>query len=599
MAEEKVNNVSIFNFAQYEPPTVTETTRDEWVEFGDKNDYYSFLINSFKNSTTNNSAINGISKLIYGRGLSALNANRKPNEYAQMKSIIKPKALKGVAKNLKMLGAGYFTVSYNKNHTKILKVDYINTKLIRAEKCNEDGEIVGYYFSNDWSDTRKHEPIRYSAFGTSKDKVEIYCLKFDSVDMKYYSEVDYLGALKYAVLEEEIADFLITDCQNQFSGTKVINFNNGTGTPESRQAIEKGVRQRLQGSKGDKVIIAFNENKEMATTIEDIALSDAPEHYAYLSNECQSKLLNAHGIVSPMLIGVTTESSGFSSNADEIEMATKVMYNQSVVPYQELMIEAVEDILAFNGANLDLYFKRLNLMDSIEEKQQAKEEANLKMSSDFDSIIAEFGENESEDWDLIDSREVDYDAEVDLNSQVEGWELELANKPTTLSKVYNFLSTGTARGNAKSSQDKEVDGFFFKVRYKYVGNNSTDTRGFCKAMMNSNKTYRKEDILNMNNSIVNAGFGENGADTYSIWLYKGGARCHHKWIRMTYVSATKSIDVKSPLANTKPNGGNIRPNKAAKYGYRVNNDKKVNQKPNDMAHKGFSPNNNNRPIDAR
>ena len=168
MAEENNSNVSIFNFAQYEPPTVKETTRDEWVEFGDKNDYYSFLINSYKNSTTNNSAINGISKLIFGRGLSALNANKKPNEYAMMKSIIKPKALKGVAKNLKMLGAGYFSVSYNKNHTKILKVDYINTKLIRAEKCNEDGEIVGYYFSNDWNDIRRHEPIRYSAFGTSK-----------------------------------------------------------------------------------------------------------------------------------------------------------------------------------------------------------------------------------------------------------------------------------------------------------------------------------------------------------------------------------------------------------------------------------------------
>ena len=598
MAEENNSNVSIFNFAQYEPPTVKETTRDEWVEFGDKNDYYSFLINSYKNSTTNNSAINGISKLIFGRGLSALNANKKPNEYAMMKSIIKPKALKGVAKNLKMLGAGYFSVSYNKNHTKILKVDYINTKLIRAEKCNEDGEIVGYYFSNDWSDTRRHEPVRYSAFGTSKDAVEIYCLKFDSVDMKYYSEVDYLGALKYAVLEEEIADFLITDCQTSFSGTKVINFNNGTGTPESRQQIEKGVRQRLQGSKGDKVIIAFNENKEMATTIEDIALSDAPEHYAYLSNECQAKLLNAHGIVSPMLIGVTTENSGFSSNADEIEMATKVFYNQSVVPFQELILDAVDEFLSFNGANLDLYFKRLNLMDSIEEKQQAKEEANLKMSSDLDSIIADFGEDESDEWELIDEREVDYDNETELDSQVKEWEESLKDKPTTLSKVLNFVSTGTARGNAKSSQDKEVDGFYFKVRYKYTGNANPE-RAFCKAMMRRNKIYRKEDIINMGSQMVNKGFGEFGADNYSIWLYSGGPRCRHKWTRMTYVSATKSIDVNSPLANTKPNGGNVRPNTAAKYGYRVNNDKKVNMKPNDMKHKGYSPRNNNRPKDAR
>jgi len=118
-------------------------------------------------------------------------------------------------------------------------------------------------------------------------------------------------------------------------------------------------------------------------------------------------------------------------------------------------------------------------------------------------------------------------------------------------------------------------------------------------MMSADKIYRKEDILAMNNRVVNAGFGEHGSDTYSIWLYKGGPRCHHKWQRMTYVSATRSIDVKSPLANTKPKGGNIRPNTAAKFGYRVDNDKKVNTKPNDMKHKGFSPNNTNLPIDAQ
>ena len=231
-------------------------------------------------------------------------------------------------------------------------------------------------------------------------------------------------------------------------------------------------------------------------------------------------------------------------------------------------------------------------MDSIEEKQQAKEEANLKMSSDFDSIISEFGEKESEDWELIDSREVDYDAEVDLDSQVIEWEKSLEDKPTTLSKVLNFVSTGTARGNAKSSQDKEVDGFFFKVRYKYVGNASPE-RGFCKSMMRADKIYRKEDLDQMGSRVVNAGFGEHGADTYDIFKFKGGPRCHHKWQRLTFVSTTRSTDVNSPNANTVSTG------KARKFGYRVTNPKEVAMKPNDMAHKGFSPNNNNRPNDAR
>ena len=33
--------------------------------------------------------------------------------------------------------------------------------------------------------------------------------------------------ISYAVLEKEIADFLINDAQCSFSGTKVINFNGG------------------------------------------------------------------------------------------------------------------------------------------------------------------------------------------------------------------------------------------------------------------------------------------------------------------------------------------------------------------------------------
>ena len=68
---------------------------------------------------------------------------------------------------------------------------------------------------------------------------------------------------------------------------------------------------------------------------------------------------------------------------------------------------------------------------------------------------------------------------------------------------------------------------------------------------------------------------------------------------MSYVSATRSIDVKSPLANTQPRGGNISKTKASKFGYKIKNDKKVDTIPNDMPLKGFSPNNPNLPSDVK
>ena len=583
-----MSNLKILQLAAYEHPTVTESKRDNWVEYGEDNLYYDWLIERYRNSATNNAVINNIGRLIYGKGLHAMNASKRANDYAKFKTIFSADCLRKVALDVKLFGAGTFQVHYNEKHTEVVKAFHMPTNLIRPEKCNEDGDIQGYYYSDNWEDVKKYPPTRISSFGTSKDKIEILQFGSYSVGMKYFSELDYQGCLPYTILEEEIGDYLINEVQNGFSGTKVVNFNNGIPTEEQQTTISNKVLSKLTGSRGQKVIVAFNNSAETKTTVEDIPLNDAPEHYQYLSKEAEQKILVGHNVVSPMLVGVVTDNQGFSSNADEIETASKYFYNIAIKPFQELIIDAVDKILAFNSISLDLYFRRLNLLEDVEEKQQEQEEA-VAFSSQMEDLISQYGEDESEDWELVDAREVDYELEEDLDNQLKEY---FEKEQTVLSKIWNFVSTGTARGNAKSEQDKEVNGFFFKVRYKYVGNPSPE-RGFCKAMMSANKIYRKEDIIQMGGQIVNAGFGERGADTYSIWKFKGGARCHHKWERRTYVSASRSIDVKSPLANT------ISTNKARKFGYRVTNPKEVAMMPKDMPRKGFSPNNTNLPSDAR
>ena len=165
-------------------------------------------------------------------------------------------------------------------------------------------------------------------------------------------------------------------------------------------------------------------------------------------------------------------------------------------------------------------------------------------------------------------------------------------KKSLLSKLMELVGTGRANPNKPSAQDKEIDGFYFKVRYKYVGNEAPE-RDFCKAMMRASKIYKKEDIDKMSISVVNAGFGEFGADTYDIFKFKGGPRCHHKWERRTYVSMRKNASIGSQDTSQVSTG------KAEKFGYRVRNPKEVAMQPNDMRYKGYSPNNPNRPQDAR
>ena len=69
------------------------------------------------------------------------------------------------------------------------------------------------------------KPKRIPAFGCSKEDIEIYFIKPYSVGMKYYALPDYIGGIPYAVLEEDISEYLINEVENGFSGRSVVNFS--------------------------------------------------------------------------------------------------------------------------------------------------------------------------------------------------------------------------------------------------------------------------------------------------------------------------------------------------------------------------------------
>jgi hypothetical protein len=582
-----MNNFHVINLAKYEPPQVVESKREDWVTYGESNSYFNFLIDRYKNSTTNNAIINNISRLIYGRGLFALDANRKPNEYAQMMTLFNQDCLRKLSFELKALGQCAIQVHYDKAHTKILKTYHIPVQLLAPEKCNKDGEIEAYYYSDNWEDTKKYAPKRISAFGFSNDEIEILYIKPYSLGMKYFSYVDYQGALSYALLEEEVSNYLINEVQNSFSGTKIVNFSNGVPTPEMQDEISQQVLGKLTGSKGRKVIVSFNDNKENATTVEDIPLNDAPEHYTYLSEECLRKIMLGHNVTSPLLFGIAS-GNGFSSNADELKNSAILFDNMVIKPFQDLLIANLDRILAFNGISLKLAFRTLQPLEftdveNAQNAEQVAEETGTMLSKD--SVIAQalidLGEDEPENAILIDEFSVDYETDDNENET-----LSKEPKQSLLSKLVNLVSTGDARPNISSKQDEVIDQVKFLTRYVYAGETTSKSREFCKRMIQAKKIYRKEDIMKMSKQVVNEGWGPEGKDLYSIWFYKGGGNCHHRWNKRVYATFSgKSIDVNSKELKQ------IAVRKAEKLGYIVKNDSKVSTLPKDMPYNGFLPTN--------
>lgn len=595
------SNIQFVNLSQYEPPVITESKRDNWVEFGGENNYFQFLIDRYNHSTTNAAIINNVTRLIYGRGLGVLNADRKPNEYAQVKTLFHDDCIRKVVMDRKLLGQFAIQVHYNQSKSKVLRAYHIPVNLLRAEKCNKDGEIEGYYYSDDWTDTRKFEPKRIPAFGFGgkNELIEIVYSKPYTVGMKYYAYPDYQGCLPYALLEEEISEYLINDVQNGFSPTMIVNFNNGVPTEEQMNIIDSKVKAQLTGSKGKKVLTSFNENADLRTTIDPVSLNDAPEHYQYLSEECMRKIMLGHNVTSPLLFGVAS-TNGFSSNADELKNSAILFDNMVIRPIQDEIITAFEQVLHFNGLSVRLFFKTLqpleftDLENAITE-EQVQEETGTELSSqnkDLEEILAKVDEsNLSDDWIEVDSREVS-DNEDQLDEFLLQAEEEMQPQ-TILGRLYKFIQTGSPNASARSEQDKEVSRVdslqYFKVRYRYTGNKNPD-REFCKAMMSKqDRLFRKEDIEAMSNKAVNPGFGEAGSNTYDIFKYKGGARCHHKWERVTFVRNIKGKDRSFKQIGTRA---------AEIKGYSVTNPYEVSIYPNNLPLKGFSPNNPNLPKDV-
>jgi len=128
---------------------------------------------------------------------------------------------------------------------------------------------------------------------------------------------------------------------------------------EAQQLIENKVNEKFGGtSNAGRAIIAFNEDPERKATIEAIHLPDAHAQYQFYADESREKIMLGHRIVSPILLGIK-DNTGFGNNAEELRTASVIMDNMVIRPFQNILTEAIAEILAYNDIYLDIYFVTL------------------------------------------------------------------------------------------------------------------------------------------------------------------------------------------------------------------------------------------------
>ena len=369
-------NYTITNLSAYEMPQAIEDKFKDYVAYGEDNNYFAFLIQQYLQSATNNAAIKSISDLIYGQGLCIDGLEKESKEVKEIKKLINHRELKKIILERKMLGMAAMQVIYSKagNERKVVGIKHFPIHTLRPERMNAEGIIENYYYHPNWKDKSPSDTLKkIPTFGNSTEAIELFILKPYISGYSYFSPVGYSGALPYCELENEISDYLLNEAKNSFSGTKVINFNNGVPSNKEREAISNDVKRKLTGSKGQKVIVAFNENADSKATVEDISLNDAPAHYEYLANEAMHKILVGHRVTSPMLLGIKDGGNGLASNSDEIMVASQLFNSTVIANFQDEILDALEEVLELNGEVPELYFITSQPVEFTTENQEEDE----------------------------------------------------------------------------------------------------------------------------------------------------------------------------------------------------------------------------------
>lgn len=568
------NNIRSISLSQYTPQNYSEGEDNKGVvRYGDDNNFPLYLAELHETTPVHGPLTTSLATMIAGKGFEAKDAATNARVVAHGLSSILPK----VASDLKIYGGFYTEIIYSTDRKTVAKIKYHPYHWCRLGIDKTTGDVVGVWISRDWTRTGmvRNRPVFVPRFNPALRETETNQILFSQLPVVgngYYAKPDYWPAINYLELARQIGIYHVNNILNGFFPSFMVSFFNGIPDEKTQLQLTKSIEKQGSGAKNSgKVIVSFNESGTKEPKLDLMPLSDADKQYDLLNKQSVSHIMVAHRVTTPRLFGIGDTGNGLSSNTDEMKQGLEILINQVIQPYQRMICEHFETIYQAESINGTLEIIP-NAPISFDAPVSKPPVVAPKLSAEPGAELIALGEDVPDGYFILDAYKVN-EAEDDAEN-------------ATLESVNLSVSAGTARPNAGSEQDKKIDKKLFITRYRYKGESSDNTRAFCRNIIKANKLYRKEDIVQMENKAVNPGWGPHGADTYSIWLYKGGGDCHHFWQKEVYVSAEGlGIDVNNHNARKEAVA------KAEKQGYKVRNEKQVAQLPVDMPFNGFLPDN--------
>ena len=317
------------------------------MEWGTRNSYPDYLLDLYNNVPTLRAIINGNIDFIAGDDVSILPLTQHlQNGIMNNRGDHIREQIKDISKDYEIYGG--FALQIIRNLIgEVAEVYYIDMRFLRT---NKEGNV--FYYCEDWSKSVRKDVIVYPAFmpnlnwdaldDEARNRNASSILYVKNIHTQVYPAPLYAASIKACEIERLIDDFHLSDINNHFVSSAIINFNNGIPDDEVKEQIEREFTEKFCGaSNGGRTAFSWNPNKESATDIVEFEVKDFGERYKTLSDHSRQQIFTAFR-ANPNLFGIPTEGNGF---ANEQYAESFKLYNRTQIkPVQRMIADTYDKI---------------------------------------------------------------------------------------------------------------------------------------------------------------------------------------------------------------------------------------------------------------
>lgn len=381
---------------KYDPkPDFKRIRGKSWVPYGSHtNEYARYLIDLVQNSETHGSIISTKAKMIAGDKIIASDTTTQNfidniNNHESLEDLIYK-----FAWDLEVFGSYNINVIWNRTHKMISQLFHLDaSKILYGVKDFNTRQINEYYYSEDWSKYRQDEfkPKVINSFLTSKENSELINHRPSyQAGTNYYTYPDYVAGIKSIENDIKIVDFHLSNIDNNFQPGKLIVFIGDPPSDEEKERIREQLEYKHSGAlNAGKTMIAYVNSKDEAPLIQTVPNERLDKMYDTLSEAIRNRILFAHGITSPLLVGIRTPGS--LGGGEELEVAKDLFYKYRILPKRNYILKKINSILKFNSMG------EITIEDDNDKKDDKKDvEKQSKFQDEYKEWVCHFNEDTCE-----------------------------------------------------------------------------------------------------------------------------------------------------------------------------------------------------------